>query len=133
MAETHFGEGPVDPNVLKLKRVVAEQVRFSLAWRMPANWDVVTQHFDYGLRIGVAFNMFLLGCEIRRDVEKRESVPTGLWSHILLRLPQLRCIFGIPKMREIPTVVKHWHVCPHIRTDPQQRHVEFLYHEELSP
>ena len=128
MARTDFGEGAIPESAAKLKRVVTEQVRFALGMRMPANWEVAVHEFDFGMRVAVAFSMFLLGCEIRTEITKTESVPATLWSHVLLRLPFLRRIFGAPRLRSISTEVKHWHVCPHIATE-NRRHVEFLIGE----
>ena len=128
MAETYYGEGIIPDSAAKLKRVVAEQVRFSMGRRMPANWEGAVQEFDYGHRIGAAFTMFLLGCEIRTETIRREDVPTTLWSHVLLTVPFLQRMFGAPCFRSIATEVKHWHVCPHIAA-PNRSHVEFLVGE----
>ena len=125
-----FSEGSLGGDPARLKRVVAEQVQFALGIRMPANWDVTVQEFDYRKRIGAAFRMFLIGCEVRTETVKTENVPASLWSHVLLKNPWLRRLFGAPRMRSIATEMKHWHVCPHIATPDQRRHVEFLIMKE---
>ena len=110
----------------RFRRHVAEHVKFAMGVHIPANWEGAVKEFDFGRRIGAAFTMFLLGCEIRRDTEKYESVPVTWWDHAKVRFSFLRRIFGPPTLRTIVTEVKHWHVCPHIATPDHHRHYEFL-------
>ena len=131
MMETDSGIGAIPPEQERLRRLVAEQCRFALGVRMPANWEVAVKNFDYGHRIGVAFSMWLLGCEIRRDTENTESVPVTWWDHLKDRFGLLRWVFGPPRLRQIPTEIKHWHVCPHLAAPRQDKHVIFLAGESL--
>lgn len=115
-----------DDSPSRAQQYFAEQVKFTLGVRLPANWEVAVKEFDFGRKIGAAFSMWLLGCEIRRDIEKSEQVPVTWWDHVKVRFPILRRLFSAPTFRTIETEIKHWHVCPHIATPNHSRHYEFL-------
>ena len=135
MVEMDSGAASQDPTTGReyFRRHVAEQIKFALGASMPANWEVAVKKGDFGNKIAASFAMFLLGREIRRDIEKYESVPVTWWDHSKVRFSFLRRVFGPPTLRTIETEVKHWHVCPHIATPDHHRHHEFLVSDRPSP
>ena len=103
---------------LEMDKLVLEKVQFSVGFAMSdalkREITIHSQVQDYGRRFAKAVRWSLLGCEIRREVVKSESVPVSWWDAFKARFYLARRLFGAPAMRQIETEVEHWHVCPHL-------------------
>lgn len=50
--------------------------------------------------------------------------------HFWLRWWMPRRWVAKPKMRNVPTVLRRYNLCPHLKADPEKAHVQFLFIEQ---
>ncbi len=83
--------------------------------------DFLTRAITYRIR------GYVLGAKVQEVVEERVRVPLTWWDSFKQAYFPAWLLRRFPaQTRGISTVVKHYHMCPHLNIETRERHFEFL-------